>query len=258
MESTIQTQNTDDSKYELMERLDEAQIIAEQQGHIIEEYFYVFKEEGKEKTGLSFAGIKYMANLMVTQGHPLSIIHSEIRESQDGNSWLADAVCQDLKTGEKRVGHSQTLKTRMVAVWKDGRRTDEKRAEPNTFAYTQAGSKAERNAMRHFMPEAAVIKAKSEWEKDHGKSGIKDLTGAARIVSDVTKDGLTYTLRDFEGVEVGLAGDELQVKVPAKKLLDKSFMETLNATLGPLGPVWVGKTKDTPTPYYSIKIKEVK
>jgi hypothetical protein len=152
---------------ERMDELDEAQIAKEMEGKVIEEYFYTFKENGVTKVGLSFAGVKYMAGLMRNEGHPLSVEYTNIELSPDGSSWLGNAVVKDLATGEKRAGHFEQPKLRYE--------------KPNPFAYTLAGSKAERNAMRHFMPEAAIVKAKKEWESNHGNSGIKDVTVESKV-----------------------------------------------------------------------------
>ena len=162
--------------FEEMDRLDEKQIVDDIKGHIIEQFFYRFKDKGVEKVGLSFSGVKWMAEQLVSEGRLLSIIHTEIRESADGKSYFADATCQELKTGMKRNGHTQQQK-----FYKDG--------SENPFAYTLAGSKSERNAMRHFIPETAIQEGYKEWAKKGGKAvpvGAKDVTDEAKV-SDVPK-----------------------------------------------------------------------
>lgn len=159
----------EEDRYVLMDKLDESQIIKEMEGKVISEYFYEFTERGIKKVGLSFAGVKYMANVMRNENNPLSIIYSNIEESPDGKAWLGNAVCENLSSHEKRAGHFLQPKTRTSG-------------DENPFAYTLAGSKAERNAMRHFMPESAIVKAKEAWEKLNGKAATRDITSEAKVV----------------------------------------------------------------------------
>ena len=170
MESNPISKRTDEEGQQLaqqMDDFDESQIAEEMKGKVINEYFYEFKEAGTTKVGLSFAGVKYMAGIFREQGHALSIEHTNIELSPAGDSWLGNAICKDLATGEKRGGHFEQPR--------------ERNGKPNPFAYTLAGSKAERNAMRHFMPESAIVKAKEEWEKLSGKKATKDITGDVKV-----------------------------------------------------------------------------
>jgi len=173
--STRTDAGTDDEsaghKYALMDKLDESQVIAEMEGKTIETFFYEFTDRGQKRIGLSLAGVKYMAGVLRNQGHPLSIEHTHIEISPDGESWLGNAICEDLATHEKRAGHFEQPRK-----YSSG--------QLNPFAYTLAGSKAERNAMRHFMPESAIVKGKEAWEKlNPGRSATLDITAEATVTT---------------------------------------------------------------------------
>ena len=240
--STTAIERTDDSKpFQEMDVLDEQQITEELKGHILESYFY----EVQGRPGLSYAGIKAVAARYAAQGHPISVEHVEIVASEDGLSFRAIAVAKDLTTGEKRTGAAE------VERWMD---SDMKKPKP--FAYTMAGSKAQRNAIRHFLPESVIEAAYKEFreKKKGGAVKAQDVTIESRIVNSLSRDEIAFSLKDFEGVEVTQQGDEVQVSVAAKKLLDKEFMDKLKSVLLPLAPVWIGKTKERAA-YYSVKVK---
>lgn len=155
MESTpTAIQTAEGSPSVAMEALDEEQIKKEMNGHIISEYVY----EVQGRTGLSWAGIKAMAERMKAQGQPLSVEHVEIAESPDGSTFRAIAVCRNLMTNEKRTGAAE-----------QPRFYDKEQTKPVPFAYVLAGSKAQRNAIRHFLPEAAIVAAIDEWKRNRQK-----------------------------------------------------------------------------------------
>lgn len=153
MESpTTEIQTTYDSApFQAMEALDEGQITKEMQGHIISEYVY----EVQGKMGLSWAGIKAVAERMKNQGQPISVEHVDIVQSEDGATFRAIAVAKNLATGEKRTGASEQK-----------RFYDKEQTKEIPFAYVLCGSKAQRNAIRHFIPETAIVAAIEEWKKN--------------------------------------------------------------------------------------------
>ena len=132
-----------------MDVLDEKQISDELKGHVLETYFY----EVQGKIGLSWAGIKAVAARYEAQGFPISVEHVEVTESPDGKTYRAIAVAKNLMTGAKRTGAAE-----------QGKFWDPEGTKPREFAYTLAASKAQRNAIRHFLPETVIASALQEWK----------------------------------------------------------------------------------------------
>jgi hypothetical protein len=201
--TSLERQEVRSGIFEEADRLDEDQIIAELKGKVIEEYFYEIpdKTTGKVTIGLSWAGTKWMAAKSADEGHPLSVEHVEIIESPDGLTYRAIATVKDLNTGQKLQGvYEQDRLLRrgvwegkkkvgeeivMTPVFKNGAKIGEEQAR-NQFAYTLAGSKAQRNGLRHFMPEPTIIATYKAWKekRDKGKFGGKDVTAESKV-SDV-------------------------------------------------------------------------
>jgi hypothetical protein len=147
-----------------MDALDEQQMIDEQKGHVIDQYFYSFVVGGREIIGCSWAGIKFIVSKMASLGHPIAVSELVIEEGQE--SYKARAKAKDLATGEERWGVAEQPK-----VDEKGRR--------NMFAYPIAASKAQRNALRSFISEVVIQEGYREWKKK--RTGIteptKDITG---------------------------------------------------------------------------------
>lgn len=229
--------------------LDTDQILEELRGNVIEEYFYKFTAKGASKPtiGMSFAGVKYVASLMADNEHPhpISVEHVEIRESIEGNSWVATAMAKDLSNGVKRWGDYEQ------------RKFDDK-GVPIPFSYTLASSKAQRNAIKHHIPETMIQEGYRKWsEMKEGKgraNGAKPVDAKVRKINDgVDMPSLQYLLRDAEGAVVSEAKGELRITVPAGKLTDNTYMENLKAQLADFEPLWIGKEKGGP--YFQVLVK---
>lgn len=134
--------------YSEFDALDEKAMIDDLKGNVIQSYFYEFKQGGRQVVGISFAGVKHIANLMAGNGHPVSITEMEIEETE--KTFRAKARAKDLSTGEERFGLAEQQKS-----FASG--------EANQFAYTLAGSKAERNALRKFIQESVIEEGYREW-----------------------------------------------------------------------------------------------
>lgn len=137
---------------ETFDKEDEQQILAEIKGEIVQPYFYSYPKGQGEVTGLSYAGVRFIAKAMALKGELLSLDHSEVTESDW--SYRGKAVVRDTVTGLIFVGMSEVDKKL-------------------PFAYILAYNKAERNAFRKHEPEKAILQAYSEW-KDTSK--IKNVT----------------------------------------------------------------------------------
>lgn len=138
-----------------IEMADERQIVEEMRGRVLMEYFYSFEAGGREVVGLSYAGVKQLAREMARRREPIDIEDLEVNEDEESVQIIAKAV--NKKTGEHRFGASP--KQPKVMTLKDGSR----REDP--YAYQKALSKAQRNALRAFIPEEIIIEMFKEWRK---------------------------------------------------------------------------------------------
>ena len=137
-----------------MEALDEQQITESLRGRIISRFFYEFKAAGKEVVGISWAGIKQIASKMVEQGHAISVV--DLRVEETDSAYKGYAKAKDLYTQEERWGASEQNK-----AFSSGDR--------NQFALPLCVSKAQRNAIKQFIPEATVQEAYKEWKQRTGE-----------------------------------------------------------------------------------------
>jgi hypothetical protein len=172
----MQAESTEGSGTELAlrsEALDEQQIVAETKGEVISQYFN--EMQGINRIQLSYAGIKWVARIMAQKGEPISVEEHYVAESGDGRSWLARAKALNLKTREVRWGYAEQPRfTSQTFYSKDGSREELK---PIPFAYVLAASKAQRNALRAFIPEIVVQEAYKEYKNP--PKGAKDVTPKA-------------------------------------------------------------------------------
>lgn len=155
--------------FQAMDKLDEDQIVAELKGDVIEAYFYEVNDQGNTRIGISYSGIKYVLARMSERGHAISVDELYVAESLDGKSYQAKAKAIDLATREVRWGTAEQPKNVRKYVWKNGVKSDEYTEELNPFAYVLAGSKAQRNAMRHFVAEVAIQEGYKVWKSNKSK-----------------------------------------------------------------------------------------
>ena len=136
------------SKFEIMEKRDEEQILAEAQGNIIEEMFYKFPLDGKTVTGISWVGTKEIARRYggIRMGLP--------RVEDLGDVYAAVVAATDTRNDVTLVGSAMQSKTMVL------RSGEEK---PDRFAYTKAVSKAQRNAIRALIPEKFLLAMEAEF-----------------------------------------------------------------------------------------------
>jgi len=163
--SNIQLKEETSKDFEEMERYDESQIVEEVRGHItLPKFFYELKNG---TVGISWIGIKALASYMSKNGAPISIVHVEREETEDAYRFTATARL--LSTGEERFGVSEQPKMMKLS---DGREIKD------PFALQKALSKAQRNAMRIFIPESAIEEAFQRW-KSGGSVDPRTVTRAS-------------------------------------------------------------------------------
>jgi len=156
----------DKSPFSIMEKRDEAQILAEIQGEVIEEYFY----KVKDKTAISWIGVKELAR----QYGRLDTELVEMRETED--SWIVVIKAKDIEKGSGMLGTSVQSKI------------DQYNGEPDEFCLQKAFSKAQRNALKSLLPESLFAAALDEWQSEQGKgknSSKKTLTTRKKVEADV-------------------------------------------------------------------------
>lgn len=132
---------------------DERQIVEEMKGRVLEKYFYSFQIAGREIIGLSYAGVKQLSREMARRGEPIDIITLE--KEKDETHWTVTATAMHRKTKEHRYG---VFRQPLVMHLKDGSTKDD------DHALTKAVSKAQRNALRQFIPEEVIVEMYREWK----------------------------------------------------------------------------------------------
>ena len=161
-----------ESKFEIMEKRDEEQILAEAQGHIIEEMFYKFPIDGKTVTGISWVGTKEIARRYggIKMGVP--------QVTDLGDQYACTVQATDVKNDVTLVGSSLQPKNMML------RNGEEK---PDRFAYTKAVSKAQRNAIRALIPETFLLEMEKSFSSGKYKQESKPEYRESRV--NVVNDG---------------------------------------------------------------------
>ena len=161
--------------YEIMERKDEQQIIAELQGRYLDEFVYEFEQEGKPVTGLSWLGVQEASRSI--GGIDIEIVDRKEGEEKAGNlewKWVEFVVkAVDVNTSSSRLG--------VKRQYNKGRRRDGKIYD--IPFYTEiALSKAQRNAIRALLPQT-LIKA---WIQMHRKGATKqDIKAGEKTIEQV-------------------------------------------------------------------------
>jgi hypothetical protein len=156
----------DKQPYELMERKDEEQILAEmRQGGVIDEYFYSFSQKGRQVTGISYAGIMALAQ----QRGDFQL--GEMSISDFGDCYIAKVKAKDNQTGVEAWGVASQPKSMHISEMYARKIGSKTKSIPDEFAITKVASKATRNAYRRLLPEKIVIKLMEDWKKKtQGKS----------------------------------------------------------------------------------------
>ncbi len=141
-----------------IDMLDELQIAEEMRGRVIQQYFYEFQSGGRTVTGIALSGVKAIAHEMAKRGEPITIVEKEWSQGEDSRGlWIGVTVkARDMKTGEERFAFaSQSLELRL----RDGRTI------PDEFARIKALNKAQRNALRWFIPEVVMVQMYRAWKE---------------------------------------------------------------------------------------------
>jgi len=140
--------DTKSMAFQLMDKADEQQVIAEAQGmpaEVAEQLVYRFRDKnGKEVTGLSWVGTKEVAYQLARKEKDVIVIDRvEFQpDPEDKEYVLFTAYAKELRTGRTAIGFkSQWRKMKAGGA-----------IVPNTFWFEQGASKAKRNAMQELLP----------------------------------------------------------------------------------------------------------
>lgn len=180
------TKSKDMTPYDFreMEKRDEAQILAELQGEIVDEMIYQFPSGGRIVTGISWMGIKEIARRYGKID--VNLVHFE----DLGNAYMIVVKAIDIEKGTGLLGTSTQSK---MMSRKDGSET------PDDFCVQKAMSKAQRNAIRSIIPETYFKTVFAELAKDHPptRAGRKEVESEKTEVYPLPKMPLDTPTWDF-------------------------------------------------------------
>jgi len=151
--------------FQQLERLDEAQIISELQGAVLQDYVYTVKG----KPALSWAGIKAVASKIGA----IVIDLVNLTTTEENYLCVVKATAPD---GSSRIGAAEQAR-----VQDDGK--------PDPFALPKVVSKAQRNAIRALLPEtliAEVVRLHSDQAKS-ASAKTKAIPATTRPKGEATK-----------------------------------------------------------------------
>jgi len=165
-EKTTEIANRDDA-YIQFERLDETQIADEVKGIYAKTLVYQFEDRtGKIITGLSIKGVYEVAKAMVRlQGYDIKVEKANILEE---NADELKASCKATFTAPNG---------KMLEMWGYSKASKFYfKGAPNEFAWVQALSKAQRNALRTLIPENFATECIKEYLADKRDERVQKIT----------------------------------------------------------------------------------
>lgn len=175
-------QSEDQEVFELCDRNDEAQVLAELSGRVVDSYLYTFPgQEGKPVTGLSLSGVNWACREFAKHGEvirmvskpefvldptdPEYIIVSIVAQRFGVNAETGREIALDSSIGVKRQWIKQALR--------DGS------SKPDKFFVEKAVSKAQRNAKSALLPADFVKKVIAQALTQQGK-GVQPKQAATK------------------------------------------------------------------------------
>ena len=180
-----------------MEKMDEAQIVESVKGMLVSpKYFY---ELPGNQVGISWAGIKKLAQVMSDAGRPISI--TELREEEREDRIIVSCVAKLMTTGERRYGTSD--QTKLMEVYIDSKdHSKGKKSVDDPFCRQKAYSKAQRNAIRNHLDEVVIGEA-YKVVKSGGKLDAKVVGHSDAKAQEPKKETTVY-----DGTKLGQFGVE--------------------------------------------------
>ena len=150
--------------FAVLDRHDESQILDELQSRLLDVTLYDFPQDGGRVTDLSYAGVREVTGLMNRTGKvKLRLIPGSLRTEdrvENGEPHIrAEVWAEDLVTGAAFPGIAyepklMKLKDATAKKWRaKGKQVPDDNKVWDSFAETKAAAKAERNALKKFIPE---------------------------------------------------------------------------------------------------------
>jgi len=159
---------SDKEPYEIFDILDNDQIIKYLETSLEQEYFYQFDMDGRQVTGISYAGTIAVARAIsadnISKGYKGIEVLQGIKFYENEDVVGAEVSAVDHKTGFIVSGYAEMSK--MLKIW--SKSANEYITKENRFARTIAVGKATRNALRHLIPEKEILTLYKEWQQYKG------------------------------------------------------------------------------------------
>lgn len=144
--------------YEILDRADEEEILAELSGRVTDKYVYTFKQGGQEVPVLSKAGVDWACREYARQGEVIRIIDKEITPDSEDPEYIYIVI-----TAQRFVIDKETLRETpldsTLGVKRQWRKMRRKKYDgggeevvEDPFFFEKGVSKAIRNAKRNLMP----------------------------------------------------------------------------------------------------------
>lgn len=143
--------------FQYFEKLDDQAIADELQGVWVRSLVYQFNQRGQVVTGLSVKGVQEAARFMVKHGYNIECEHASIDKETEKEFRASCKVTYTAPNGMKLVEWGYSRASKFYAS-----------KAPNEFAYVQALSKAQRNALRTCIPEKLMAELVQKYI-DEGK-----------------------------------------------------------------------------------------
>lgn len=179
--------------FTVLDKHDEQQILQELQDRALEVMLYDFTSGGRRMVDLSLAGVREAIRLMNNSGKCRisivkdSLVVEEVTEDEGKGAasyYRATIMAEDEETGHAEYGSAvqeKHMKKRDgTVVW-------------DRYAYTKAINKAQRNALKAFIPEGMRQTILAQYKDDPSalkriESGVKAATLAELPAPDVTPE----------------------------------------------------------------------
>ena len=130
--------NTQTETIIMTEKHDENQILANMRGEVVKEWVYTIQQGGRSITSLSYAGVKEAVRRRGNlTWRTCECCHHLVHIDETKEEIRATVCAWDLNNNVEFIGTSSSLKG-------------------TPFAWVLAVNKAERNALRKFLPEKAI------------------------------------------------------------------------------------------------------
>lgn len=152
----------DSARFKWMEMLDDQQIVDYLEGRLVEELFYEFEVGGRPVIGISFAGTIEAAKTVSAQkmksGGGIEVLPDvRVEEIDDGAKYAAYVRAIDKGINFVVMGYADQDKLRYNKM--------KRKLEIDPFARRSVVSKAQRNALRHLIPEQEILAMYREWKR---------------------------------------------------------------------------------------------